>query len=353
MTKKNNTKLEQPKFLQNFYKELESLDGISTDDSPPRYWFSMGNYVLNKICSGSLTRGIPQGRILGIVGPSGAGKSYLAGNIIMNAQKQGAFCLVLDSEKALSVDYMQAIGIDTSTNYQYVDVTSFSQVIKVIQTFVNCYRAEYEDDVLNAPKVVILIDSIAQLMTDSEVNVYKKGEMRADQGLHSKTAKMVLKSIVADIKNLNISMIVTGHARMATQDEVMIKGEGQWICNEAFRFALSQIMLVTKLRLKNKEGTFSGVTIKATAFKSRFSQTWNSVRIDVPWVEGIDQYSGLLEAAESAGIVSRAGSWYTIDGDKFQSKDLAQHAETIITKFDSIKTLAVTNEAYSEVTTDD
>lgn len=328
----------KPKFLQAFYKELEGMDDVGTDDSPPRYWFSMGNHCLNKVLSGSYQQGIPQGRIIGFVGPSGAGKSFLAGNVIKNAQSQGAFCLVVDSEGALDSQYMQLIGVNTEDNYQYLDVTSFAQVIKLVSSFISSYRDEYSKDLANAPKIVILIDSIANLMTESEVNIYKKGEMRADQGLHAKTAKAMLKSLVQDIKRLNVSVVVTGHARAATQDEIMLKGEGAWVCNEAFRFALSQILLVTKLRLKDKtSGDFTGITLKATGFKSRFTKIWQSAKIDVPYDEGINKYSGLLEAAEGLGVVKRAGSWYNIVGTdaKFQSKSIDEYGEQIVSLMES------------------
>jgi len=58
-------------FLKSFEKDVASMDGVSTSSAPPRYWYSTGNYVLNRIISGSFTKGIPQGRITDLAGPSG------------------------------------------------------------------------------------------------------------------------------------------------------------------------------------------------------------------------------------------------------------------------------------------
>ena len=51
------------KFLKNVRKKLEAKENISLSLAPPRYWFSSGNFTLNKRLSGSFTRGLAQGRI--------------------------------------------------------------------------------------------------------------------------------------------------------------------------------------------------------------------------------------------------------------------------------------------------
>jgi hypothetical protein len=57
-------------FMNDFDKDMDKA-GISAEDAPPKYWYSTGNYVLNKIISSSFQRGIPQGRATALVGPSG------------------------------------------------------------------------------------------------------------------------------------------------------------------------------------------------------------------------------------------------------------------------------------------
>jgi RecA/RadA recombinase len=107
------------KFLQEFEKKMSKIDTVSSDNSPPRYWFSSGNHILNYILSGDLYGAVPQGKITGIAGPSGAGKSFIQCNIVREAQKDGAFVLMIDTEGALDTNFVEAIGIDTSNNYNY------------------------------------------------------------------------------------------------------------------------------------------------------------------------------------------------------------------------------------------
>ena len=68
-------------FLKDFEKTIDKIDGVGGSSQPPRYWYTFGNYVLNRIMSGSFMKGVPQGRITGLAGPSGAGKSFVLGNL--------------------------------------------------------------------------------------------------------------------------------------------------------------------------------------------------------------------------------------------------------------------------------
>jgi archaellum biogenesis ATPase FlaH len=52
------------------------------------------------LISGDFNRGIPLGKVTVFAGDSGAGKSYIcSGNIVKNAQEQGIFVVLIDSEK--------------------------------------------------------------------------------------------------------------------------------------------------------------------------------------------------------------------------------------------------------------
>ena len=84
-------------FLGDFRSDLSKMEIEEGSSQPPRYWFSCGNYVANKLLSGSFMGFCPQGRITGLVGPSGAGKSFVLSNILREAQKNGANLVFLDS----------------------------------------------------------------------------------------------------------------------------------------------------------------------------------------------------------------------------------------------------------------
>lgn len=323
------------KFLKEFEKSISKIEGVTGSSLPPRYWHSFGNYALNRIMSGGFFKGIPQGRITAVVGPSGAGKSFIAGNLVREAQKDGAFVLVVDSENALDDDYMQKIGVDTENNYSYKSVVTIPHVSQIVSTFLKGYKADYGTDP-NAPKVVIVIDSLNMLMTETELKNYAEGDIKGDQGQLAKQTKAMLKSFVQDIKSLNVSIVVTGHVY---KNQDVKNGEGVWIVNDGIKFSLSQILLVTKLRLKgDKAGQFEGIEMRCNSYKTRFAKPFQTVEIEVPYETGIDPNSGILEAGVVTGVVERKGSRYALVGhsdDTWYSKDIAQYAEQIMKKIES------------------
>lgn len=322
-------------FFKDFKKTISKMEGVSTDTSPPRYWFGSGNYVLNKIVSGDFNHCIPQGRVTGLAGPSGAGKSFLLANIIKQAQKEGAIIVLIDSEGAFDDGFAQAIGIDIDDpNYMPMQVVTISQVVKIVSSFIKGYRKEYGDGI-DAPKVLIAIDSCDMLQTETEADKYERGDANADQGQHPKQIKQMLKTFVNDIKSLNVSMIVTKQVYAASREQLM-QGEGAWVVNGAIRFSLSQIILITKLKLKGEsaDAGIAGIRMKCEAFKTRFTKPYQTVTVEVPYDTGMNPLSGLSEVAVNLGVLKKAGAWVYIDGEdkKWYARDIAQHAERIIEK---------------------
>jgi recombination protein RecA len=317
------------KFRGDFVKDMEKA-GIETGASePPRYWTSTGNYALNRIISGSFTKGIPQGRIVCFAGPSGSGKTFVTCNTIREAQKAGVFCVIGDSEHALDDEFASKIGVDVQPeNFLHADLDTIPQAQKYISGFLKSYEAEYGIGDVNAPKVLLVIDSLDMLMTETEEENFDKGVLKGDQGQRSKQMKAVLRSFVHAIKHQNISMIVT-HQVYKNQD--VMNGEGVWIVNDAVRYSLSQIVLLTKLKLRGKEpGEVKGIRMKCEGYKSRFTAPFQHVTIEVPYETGMDPFNGLLDAALALDVVEQKGSWYQFGENKFQTKTFTDYASDVL-----------------------
>jgi recombination protein RecA len=318
-------------FLKTFNKDLASMDGVGTSSIPPRYWYSTGNYTLNRIISGSFTKGIPQGRITDLAGASGSGKSFVAANLVKAAQQAGAFCLVIDSENALDDEFMTKIGVDTETGYQYVEVTTISQVTKVVSSFLKGYKKQ-EGESEDAPQVFILIDSLDMLMTDTELEHYEKGDAKGDQGQRNKQLKAMLRTFVQDIKKLNVSMVVTSQVY---KNQDVKNGEGVWIVSDAVKYAASQIVLLSKLKLKDDSGkiqSYAGILMKCEGYKTRFTAPFQRIVIEVPYATGMNPHSGLVETAKELGIIESRGAWqYLVGTDiKFYAKNISEYADRIL-----------------------
>ena len=110
----------KPFDVSKFRKDLtKSIPGISVGFKDPKHWVSTGNYALNYAISGNFKRGIPLGKVTMFAGQSGSGKSYIcSGNIVRNAQEQGIFPVLIDTENALDEKWLQPLGVDTSEDKQ-------------------------------------------------------------------------------------------------------------------------------------------------------------------------------------------------------------------------------------------
>jgi len=312
-------------FLKDFRKNLEKMEDVITSFDPPTFWYSTGNYAVNKAVSGSFYKGIPQGRVTCLAGPSGSGKSFELCNILANAQNEaGAFILALDSENALDRGYMSKLNMKLDEdNFQYAGVTTFSHVVSIVSDFIKAYTKAYGYDNPASPKVVIALDSIDMLLTDTEDEHFNKGDQKGDQGQRAKQGKHMLRTLVSRIKRLPMAFIVTHQVYPNTD---MTNGLGAWIVNNAIKYSASQIFLITNGRLK-VEGETKGIRMKVEAYKSRFAKLGTKVEVEVPYTSGMNKFSGFLDMMEELGIVTASGAWkkVTLPGQEpisFQTKNL-------------------------------
>ncbi len=328
-------------FIKDFKADMKKIDIEEGSSEPPRYWFPSGNHVMNKTLSGSYLNFLPQGRVTAVVGPSMSGKSFVACNVMRESQKQGAFIVVLDSENALDDDFVTKLGVDVNKDYLYFSVDTVPQVTKVISSFMKGYKAEHGTSP-DAEKVVIVIDSLDMLMTETELENFEKGITKGDQGQRSKQLKAMLRTFVQAIKRHNISILVTGQTY---KNQDLTNGEGVYIVNDAIKFSLSQISMLTKMKLRAEEADHTGfkpvegMKMKVEGYKTRFTKPFQTVTIEVPYEEGMDPYNGLLEVAIAVGVVEKEGKRYKIVGhdELWWKADFSTVAQDVLIKCEAAR----------------
>lgn len=312
-------------FLKDFRKKVSNMANVSTVFAPPKKWFSTGNYAINRVLSGSYIRGYPAGRLTCFAGPSAAGKSFLTCNAIREAQAEGAFILVLDSENALDPVFMKKIGVDIDpSKLMYVQVVTIQDCTAVLSDFLKGYEKEYGRYNKDAPDVVIVLDSLGNLLTDGENDKFEKGVQTGDQGQSAKLKKHMLRTLVSRFARLDVPMIFTD--QVYPQD-VMI-GDGPWAITNGVKYSTSQIALITKLNLKDEGKDFIGIKMRVETYKSRFAKPKTKTEIEVPYTTGMGRFSGMFDLMEADGIVKKEGySWTTeVNGEvlKFREANVTQ-----------------------------
>ncbi len=297
----------------------KSIEGMSAGFHDPTDWVSTGSYALNYLISGDFKKGIPLGKVSVFAGESGSGKSYFcSGNIVKNAQEQGIFVVLIDSENALDESWLHALGVDTSEDKLLkLNMAMIDDVAKTISMFMKDYRAMDEKD---RPKVLFVIDSLGMLMSPTELNQFEAGDMKGDMGRKAKALKALVTNCVNMFGSYNVGMVVTNHT-YASQD--MFDPDDKISGGQGFIYASSIVVAMKKLKLKededgNKTSEVHGIRASCKVMKTRYAKPFEGVQVKIPYETGMDPYSGLFDLFEKYGLLEKTGNRYqyiTSDGE--------------------------------------
>lgn len=300
----------KPFDISKFRKDItKAIDGLSIGFNDPTDWVSTGNYALNYRISGDFTKGIPLGKVTVFAGESGSGKSYIcSGNLVRHAQEQGIYVVLIDSENALDEAWLHALGVDTSEDKLLkLNMAMIDDVAKTISEFMKGYKAMPEDD---KPKVLFVIDSLGMLLTPTDVNQFEAGDMKGDMGRKPKALTALVRNCVNMFGSNNVGLVATNHT-YASQD--MFDPDDKISGGQGFIYASSIVVAMRKLKLKedesgNKVSDVRGIRSACKVMKTRYAKPFESVQIKIPYETGMNPYSGMLDMAESLGMVTKEGN---------------------------------------------
>ena len=300
----------KPFDVSKFRKEItKSIDGLSIGFNDPTDWISTGNYALNYLISGDFTRGVPLGKVTVFAGESGAGKSYIcSGNIIKNAQEQGIYVVLIDSENALDEKWLHDLGVDTSdSKLLKLSMAMIDDVAKTISTFMSDYKALPDGE---RPKVLFVIDSLGMLLTPTDVNQFDAGDMKGDMGRKPKALTALVRNCVNMFGSYNVGLVCTNHT-YASQD--MFDPDDKISGGQGFVYASSIVVAMKKLKLKededgNKITDVMGIRAACKVMKTRYAKPFEGVQVKIPYETGMSPYSGLTDLIEKKAMLKKEGN---------------------------------------------
>lgn len=306
--------------LTKFRKTLtKSIDGLGIGFNDPTDWISTGNYALNYLISGDFHGGIPLGKVTVFAGESGAGKSFIcSGNLVRNAQEQGIYVVLVDSENALDESWLQALGVDTSEDKLLkLNIAMIDDVAKTISEFMKEYKTMEEK-----PKVLFVIDSLGMLLTPTDVSQFDAGDLKGDMGRKPKALTALVRNCVNMFGSYNVGLIATNHT-YASQD--MFDPDDKISGGQGFIYASSIVVAMKKLKLKedsegNKTSDVKGIRAVCKIMKTRYSKPFESIQIKIPYTTGMNPFSGLVDMAENRGILQKDGNRLKFNGPEKEIK---------------------------------
>ena len=300
----------KPFDVSKFRKTItKAIDGIGFGFNDPTDWISTNNYALNYLISGEFDKGIPLGKVTVFAGESGAGKSFIcSGNLVKNAQAQGIYVILIDTENALDEAWLHALGVDTSEDKLLkLNMAMIDDVARMISEFVKEYRTIAETD---RPKVLFVLDSLGMMLTPTDVNQFEAGDMKGDMGRKPKALTSLVRNCVNMFGNLNLGLVATNHT-YASQD--MFDPDDKISGGQGFIYASSIVVAMKKLKLKededgNKISEVKGIRAACKIMKTRYAKPFESVQVKIPYETGMNPYSGLTDLIEARNMLKKEGN---------------------------------------------
>ena len=307
--------------------EMNPFASYMDDDSNKiNDWIDTGSLIMNAIISGSMYKGIPVGRCTLLAGESGVGKSYMAMKIIGNAQKKGMKVLLFDTENATDDLMVMNLGADPSKikNYPPRSIEDMKNAIYAILKKIYEMEEIHRKDPTKPSmfgKVLIVIDSLANVVSELELKRMDKESTSADMGTKAKAIRALLTMATSFGKLTGTTFLVTNHI-YDNPTEMYPDLVKNMSGGKASRYLPHVVLQLAKRNLKEKDSGeedtaalgkgVSGIEMRGMCVKNRIIRPLLEGSLYLSWAHGLDHEYGLLDLAIQLGVIERHGATYSL-----------------------------------------
>lgn len=311
------------KFKSSDYKVAYFLEGDSGSPSDVDEWISTGSTMLDLAISNRPHGGLPVGRIIEITGLEASGKSLLAAHALADTQKKGGLAVYIDTENAISREFLEAIGINLK-DMLYVPLETVEDIFDAIDSIVESIRKNSKNRL-----VTIVVDSVAGASTKQEMAAdYDKDGWATSKAIILSKA---MRKITNFVGRERICLIFTNQLRtrlgVSFGDQWTTSGGKAIAFHSSVRLRLKSVGQIKLAKSVDAPEAVVGITTRAQVVKNRMGPPLRSVDYEIYFDSGIDDYGSWLTMMKNFNLVSQAGAWYTYTNTdtgeivKFQSKD--------------------------------
>ena len=269
---------------------------------------------------------MPANKITAIAGEAATGKTFFALGIVKAFldKDKDAGVIYFESESAISKSMIESRGVD-STRMVVVPVSTVQEFRTQSLKILDKYIEQPED---KRKPLLFVLDSLGMLSTTKEMEDTAAGKETRDM-TRSQIVKSTFRVLTLKLGKAAVPMIMTNHTydvigSMYPQKEM---GGGSGL-----KYAASSIVYLSKR--KEKDGTeVIGNIIHCKNYKSRLTKENAMIDVRLTYKEGLDQYYGLLELGEAAGVFKKVSTRYeTPDGSKVFGKNINENPDKYFTK---------------------
>lgn len=264
-------------------------------EAPTRTYdvISTGSYLVDTALG---IGGLPRGRIVELYGPESSGKTTLCLHTVAQAQALGHRAGLVDAEHAFDPTYAEAIGVKPD-NLVLCQPDYGEQGLEVATQLVS--SGEFG---------IVVVDSVAALTPKAEI----EGEM-GDQhvGVQARMIGQAMRKITARANRTGTLVLFVNQLRHKIG--VMFGSPETTPGGNALKFYASVRLDVRRIGTVKADGTAVANNVRVKVVKNKCAPPFREAEIDLLYGKGIDWAGELVDAGVAAGVVAKAGSWFSCD----------------------------------------
>ena len=243
--------------------------------------------------------GLPRGRVVEIYGPESSGKTTLALHTVAEAQKRGGVCAFVDAEHALDPIYARKLGVEVE-DLLISQPDTGEQALEIADTLVRSGAID-----------ILVVDSVAALTPRAEL----EGEMGDSlPGLQARLMSQALRKLTGSISKSRTMVIFINQIRMKIG--VMFGSPETTSGGNALKFYASVRLDIRRIGAIKERDEVVGNQTRVKVVKNKVAPPFKQVEFDIMYGEGVSKTGELIDLGVKAGIVEKAGAWFSYDSQR-------------------------------------